>query len=275
MDDLYIRCLDPSTIRRNSVIGIVGNRGCGKSEMVNRLLGELVGAHGKFDFMLGISSTQSSLTKIKTLLPFLCKDEDQCKLLRYFDDASVGNVMSHIQNLNEESKTNDPLRTLIVMDDCLDSKSILNSKTLRRVFMNGRSLNVSFLFTLQNLADLGPANRCNIDYLFAFRDSSSQVKIWDYFFRRFVNYKDFCIVMNTLTQNYSAMVLDTTSATSSIEDSLWYFNSSIVKPEVDSEIGDGRVLHVVFGEETSDVPVSFYGITLPSWVSSFRSYLCF
>lgn len=127
---------------------------------------------------------------------------------------------------------------------------------------------MTFVFTL---LDLSPALRCNIDYLVAFRDASlnNRYKLWKYIFGRFDRFEDFCRVMDVLTQNYGAMVLDSTSATASLEESLFY---------LDSEKADGPALHVEFDHapetETTDEPISLCGLTLPSWVSSFRSYLC-
>ena len=118
-------------------------------------------------------------------------------------------------------------KTYLIMDDTLYDKSILKSKNMRMLFMNGRHRKIFFLAAVQYLMDLPPDLRANVDFVFALKENiiANREKLWKNFFGMFNDYKDFSMVMNSCTAGYDCMVLDNTVRSNSIADCVFWYRA--------------------------------------------------
>lgn len=118
-------------------------------------------------------------------------------------------------------------RAYLILDDTLYDKSILKSKNMRMLFMNGRHRKIFFLAAVQYLMDLPPDLRANVDFVFALKENiiANREKLWRNFFGMFNDYKDFSMVMNQCTAGYDCMVLDNTVRSNNITDCVFWYRA--------------------------------------------------
>ena len=131
------------------------------------------------------------------------------------------------------SRTNRQRNLLCVLDDCMYDKKVLKGTAIRDLHMNGRHLKCQFINCVQYLMDVGPELRSQIDYVMVLKEPihSNQVKLWKYFFGIFPSFADFAAVLRRCTENYSALVLDNTKATSDLSECLYWYKASVNVPK--------------------------------------------
>ena len=204
---------DMSRIRPDSTIACVGKRRSGKSVLIRDIMSHVA---DKLDFGIVMCGSDDTAAEMAEYIPSTCIYGDYNKealdvLLKYQGKC----VKSEVGAKN----------TYLVLDDCMYDKKSVKGKNMRELFMNGRHKNVFCMFSAQYVMDIPPDIRQNIDYLFVFRDNimASREKVWRNFFGMFSDYKDFSVVMDSCTDGFGCMVLDTTVRSNSAEECVhWY-----------------------------------------------------
>lgn len=198
---------------------MVGRRGTGKSTLLEDVLYHL---KGDVDFAIAMSPTEESLSMFRQHMP-------ESWLYPGYTATKVEEMISMQKTLARQNKHRS---LLLALDDCLYEKSILRSTSMRELFMNGRHLRICFIFACQYLVDVDPSLRTQIDYVIALRETiySNKQKLHRFFFGIVPNFQDFCKIIDRVTDNYGALVLDATSTTTKLDECLYWYRASIKLP---------------------------------------------
>jgi energy-coupling factor transporter ATP-binding protein EcfA2 len=210
-----IKYFDPNRIKKGAVVLILGRRGSGKSTVAEDLLSY------RRDCTRGlcISATERSNHFWRKHIP-------RCFIHYDFNDS----LTKHLFNTQNEIRKQTGLMSPVfaIYDDLLFDKRFSKSKQTRRLFMNGRHSNIFTLVTAQYLMDVSPDLRQNIDYVFVLRDNirANREKIYNYFAGVFPTFQAFEDVMMSCTQNHECMVLDQTSLSYDVTDSVFFYKAT-------------------------------------------------
>lgn len=214
------------TKKPGSIVLLLGKRGTGKSVMmvdIARTLHE----SGVIDMAIGMSPTDESNQTLSCFLP---------KTLIYpdFNENIVERIMAEQKKQIKEKGKDNIRRVFIFMDDCgYDSKSIFNSKVMKRLFYNGRHSKVGLCLALQYAIDMPVAFRANCDICITMRETiySNRERLYKQYFGMFQNMKSFGLAMDACTENYSAMVsANNLTNSNNITDSVFWYRAALDKP---------------------------------------------
>lgn len=115
----------------------------------------------------------------------------------------------------------------LILDDCMFDNSFTRWKETRELFMNGRHWNIFCFITAQYCMDLPPGLRSNADYVFIMKEPIPQnvKRAHDNFCGILGSLKNFKTVLQKLTTNYGALVLDNTTQDGSIESTVKHYRA--------------------------------------------------
>jgi len=202
---IHLKRFDINRIKSTHVVLFVGRRGSGKTTLVRDVLfhkrkmpsGVLFG--GKYDLGDLFPPTFAH----DTYKPEILKTTfERCK------------------------KTLSP--TAGVLDDCMfDKQMFRRCKVFRDVLMNGRHFNFLILITVQYLMDMAPELRSQVDFVFVLKENiiANIERLWKYFFGVVESVQTFKSILMACTDNYGALVLDNTSLSNNLSDSLFYYRA--------------------------------------------------
>lgn len=208
---ISVQKFNPSTLKENRIIFILGKRHTGKSVLLKDLLYHMP----KPDFVLAMAPTEDTLKMFREFLPEIC-------IYDHFSQEALDRVVSVQRELVNRGKRR---TVLIILDDCMYQKNVLKSTSMRSIFFNGRHDNIALICAAQYMMDVDPSFRTNIDYIFTMRESilTNRQKLHKYFFGMFDRFDSFDRVMTKCTEDYRCLVLDGTVPSNSVTQSvLWY-----------------------------------------------------
>jgi hypothetical protein len=214
---LKIRKWDPKSMRRDSIVLLVGKRGTGKSCLMKDICYHM---RDKVDFGVAMSPTEECTESMSQFLPSSW----------VYSDYNEKVVDTLLRTQRSQWKTGRGYNCFVLLDDCMYDKKILKSKTMRQLFMNGRHRRIFYILAMQYVLDMPPDLRSQVDYVFALRDTiiSSREKLWKQFFGFFQTYSSFSTAMDSCTENYECLVYDGKAAkTNNIEDCIFWYKSEV------------------------------------------------
>ena len=214
MTKLKIRRFPIDEMKPHRVILIIGKRGTGKSTLLYDILYHL---RKQIDIPFAMSPTFDTVRMFEKCLPHS----------HVYDEYSLEAVQNIIKQMKALKEVGKPRTAMLAMDDCMFDKTVLKSKEIREVFMNGRHFNVFFINCMQYVMDMPPDLRSQVDYLFVLKENiiANRQKIWKYFFGMFDKYAEFSLVMDKCTNNHECLVLDNTKPESEIANSIFYYKA--------------------------------------------------
>ena len=219
---ITIKRFIPENAQVNRAFLIVGKKGSGKSTVMFTLLNYL---SERVHYATAMCGTRDGLEKFGRVLP-------NDVIHSSFNDAIFKRI---VQTLSKISLRPGYSRiTAIILDDLAFGKGIFRSDEMRMALMNGRWLGLLFILTQQYLMDIGPDLRGNFDYIFAMAETAKKTrqKLYEMYFGIFNSFADFDRVFSEVTSKRGrALVLDTTSPSSLIQDRVFYFDGN---PEIDN-----------------------------------------
>ena len=217
---MRISKFDPSRLKEGETILIIGKRNTGKSIVTKNLLYHL---QSKIDGAFIFSPTEALQGCLTTVVPPACIHED-------FSDTTLTNVLEcqHKQWSRGKGK-----QLYVVLDDCGYDEKSMKSKSLRKVFQNGRHNRLGCIVTLQHSMSIAPAVRANADWVFALREPihSNRKRLYEHFFGIFPSFKSFKEVFQACTTNYSMLVLDNTTQSNSVSENIYYWRAESDLPD--------------------------------------------
>lgn len=216
---IRIRKFDPSTMKESRIIFMIGKRGSGKSFLMRQLLYHMP----RPDFVLAMAPTDSTLSEFRKFLP-------ECCIFDHYNQEKVEQTISVQKELIARNKVR---RVLIILDDCLYKKGILESTAMRTIAYNGRHLHIGLICAAQYLVDVKPEFRTNIDYCFALKESTinNRIKLHKMLFGQFHKFDEFDRVMKACTENFSALVTDATQPSTETTSTIFWYKASPDLPD--------------------------------------------
>ena len=216
---LKVNRFNMDTMKPHRIIIIVGKRGTGKSVMQRDIMKHIA---DKVEFGIAMSPTEETTSMFREHMPD-----------SFIFNSFAGEKLDEMILVQREAMRKQRSRALFVlMDDCMYDKKVLKGAGMRDLFMNGRHLHICFCNAMQYVMDMGPDLRTQVDYVFAMRENiiANKAKLWKYFFGMFEKYEDFSKVMDTCTENHSALVMDNTTGSNNIEDCIFWYKAPIDQP---------------------------------------------
>jgi hypothetical protein len=113
--------------------------------------------------------------------------------------------------------------SVFLLDDVTDDPSKLKSPLFQSIFKNGRHWKCLFILSLQYCMDIRPVIRTNIDYTFILRESNmrNRKNLWLNYASCIPDFKDFCTLMDALTDDYTALVVNNRTQSNKVEECIF------------------------------------------------------
>jgi len=120
--------------------------------------------------------------------------------------------------------------SVIIQDDCTDNPNELNKPIYHAIFKNGRHWKLWYILSLQYCMDIKPVIRNNIDYTFILKETNNEnrKKLWRNYANCISDFDTFCELMDTITGDYTALVIDNTTQSNNLEDCVFYYKADLV-----------------------------------------------
>lgn len=215
---LHIKEFDLNSINPNSKIVVIGKPASGKTKCLLSILQALA---PKAPTGIVMSGTEDSNATYSAHFP-------QSFIYGELDIEAMTSFITR-QRLAQRYNVTER-HAVLLLDDCTDDTKILNHKIFHNIFKNGRHYDMTFILALQYAMDVKPYVRANTDYIFimAARDPQTKRKLFENYVGAFDSYQDFSDVIDQVTQDYTALVVDNRSQGSgSIEDTIFYYRANI------------------------------------------------
>ena len=159
----------------------------------------------------------------------------------HFYSAMIPDLFIHGEYTEEEMENfakrqklamNDPNtdpRALLVLDDCSDDPKFFHRPLFQKFFKNGRQWEMGLVLALQYGMDIRPVIRTNIDYVFLFREPNEKNRksLYENYAGIIGSYNDFCDVMDQLTEDFTAVVIDNRKQSNNLSDCVYYYKARI------------------------------------------------
>ena len=222
---IKIKKFDPTTIKRDAVVLLIGKRGSGKTTLLKDIMFHM---REKLDFGVAMSPTEETTDALGSFLP-------RSLIYNAFSSHVLDTMLEHQRREIKKGKVRN---MFLLLDDCMYDRKIMTGTNTRELFMNGRHRKIFFINLLQYMMDLPAALRSQVDYVFALKENiiSSREKLWKYFFGMFQDFRDFNKVMNSCTQGYECIVLDNTVRSNEVADCIYWYQANPNLP--DFRLGD-------------------------------------
>ena len=221
---LELKKFDINTITSDKVVVMIGKRNTGKSFLIKNLL------YYHKDLPIGtvISGTESANHFFESIVPkMFIHDEYQQDII----ENVVKRQHMILKKINKETSIYgtcklDP-RSFLILDDCLYDSTWTKDKNIRALFMNGRHLKMFFIISMQYPLGIPPNLRTNIDFIFILRENivANRKRIYDNYAGMFPTFEIFCQVLDQCTENYECLVIDNTTKSNKIEDTVFWYKA--------------------------------------------------
>jgi len=247
-DTLRIPKLRLSRLRTSCLVGLVAQKGSGKSTVVKHLLfhrqntpggvcftpsGE---SNGEYRGMFPDMFMYSSLDLAQFEEIFNYQTEKTKRYKRHFTREEKADFRDRGINPVDlplrEKYVRDPT-IILVLEDMMSDKKVFNKPIIRALAINGRHQNIFAIITCQYVMDLPPTIRQNIDYWFLFKEDNSSVrqKLFDMFAK--VQLKTLALfneMMDSATADHRVLFVDSRVATTDPRKKFAWFRANHLLP---------------------------------------------
>jgi len=201
-----------SNMKPDRTVLILGRRGTGKSNLLFNMLFHL---RDSFDTGCAMSPTMSSRQEMKQVFP---------EALVFEEGYSVDQLSKLLGAMKETVEKGKERHALLCLDDCMADRALFKGEPIRDLHLNGRHYFTGFINCAQFLMDMTPDIRTQTDYVFVLRCGihDEKAKLHKYFFGCVQKYSDFDKIFTECTQNYGAIVLDNTLASTGMSNIFYY-----------------------------------------------------
>ena len=226
MTSLNLKKFDMASIPKGSICLMIGKRNTGKSFLVRDFL------YYKRDIPIGtvISASENSNNFYSTMMPSLFTHDS-------YSPEIIANLVKRQELVTKKMKQQvaiygksniDPNGFLILDDLMFDANTWIKDPNIKKIFMNGRHFNLTFLLTMQYSLGLGLVYRGQCDIIFLCRENyvSNRKRLYEHYAGMFPSFEIFCQVMNQCTENYEVLVINNLIKSNRIEDCLFWYKAS-------------------------------------------------
>lgn len=122
---------------------------------------------------------------------------------------------------------------ILLLDDCGYDAKLLKNELFKEIFQNGRHYKMWFILALQYPTDIQPSLRACIDYVFIFKNNNQneRKKIYDNYASIIPSFSLFCAIMDEITNDYTALVINNLSTSNDLQDCIYWFKAPPFPPD--------------------------------------------
>lgn len=214
-DHFSVSEFDLNELVDSPAIALIGKRGSGKSWLIKNIIQHQL-ENEKLDEILVFSPTDKMNKFYETFV-----ENVQHKL-----DFNILEQALKIQEKNIED--GNPKKLLIVFDDCCCQKGEwVKNSLMQNILFNARQYHISYIFAMQFPIGIAPELRSNFDYICLSADDiiSNLKRMYDHYAGMFPQFNSFKQVHQSLTENYSTMVIINRGATQTIQEKVKWFKA--------------------------------------------------
>ncbi len=149
---------------------------------------------------------------------------------------------------------------LQIIDDCTDNPRILKDPVFQAYYKNGRHWKMLHILSLQYCLDVSPAIRTCIDYTFILKEGSklTREKLWKNYGSCIEDFADFCQLMDQLTNDFTALVINNRATSNKLEDCVFYYKADLSRVPVNWKFGSGSFWQYNHDRFNANFVESFY-----------------
>jgi len=221
-----VKKFDMKRVPQDAVCIFIGRRRTGKSTLVRDLLFH----HQNMPLGTVISGTEESNGAYGKMIPPIFIHGEFSPLILDNYVKRQKKIMKSIQDdISQGVVSKKDPRSFLILDDCMYDDSWTHDKNIRYLFMNGRWLKVFFIITMQYPLGIQPALRTNVDFVFILREPyiTNRRRIYDNYASAFPSFEFFCQMMDQLTEDFGCIIIDNTSQSSKLEDTVFYYKAEM------------------------------------------------
>ncbi len=211
---------------RGTKIIIVGKPSTGKSTLVKTILYQ---KRNIIPVALIMSGTEDSNGSYKKFIPdsFIYNSYREDVLEKFVDRQKLA-----IKNLPN------PYAALVI-DDLGDQPSNFRRPLQLSLFKNGRHLQIMYVLALQYSMDVFPAIRASTDFVFIFKENNLRFRksLHENYAGAVGDFATFCSVMDQITEDRTALVIDNTTQSNDLSETVFWFNAKDYLPPETFEFG--------------------------------------
>lgn len=203
----------------NSKIVVIGKPATGKSTLIK----DIVKAHRhRFPVAKIFSGTEENNH-------FYAQTFHELYVYSEYSEEEMENFAKR-QKLAMRNNPSNP-KGLLIVDDCSDDPKFFHRPLFQKFFKNGRQWEMMFILALQYGMDIRPVIRTNIDYVFIFREPNEKNRksLYENYAGIIGTYNDFCDVMDQLTEDFTALVIDNRKQSNNLSDCVFYYKARLHK----------------------------------------------
>jgi hypothetical protein len=224
---LGLKKWDGKSIGPYQTMAIFAKRGSGKSFMIRHLL-EI--NKDKYPVVIVVCPTERNNGDYKKIIPgiFIFDDlnEDtlqQIELIKKRQDM-LG------KKLPKGMKPED-MGVLIILDDCMADKKMVNNKTIIDIYLNGRHKKIGLWVVVQHINSLSTTIRGNIDLVMLLRcnDKKMQTRFQDFLGIDKTKH-EWSDILKIYTADRSAIIANTATGGVEIQDFLFWYKAKATDP---------------------------------------------
>tara|TARA_Y100000389_G_C17432246_1_gene503396 strand:- start:244 stop:1044 length:801 start_codon:yes stop_codon:yes gene_type:complete len=217
--ELNIRKFDMTKMKNDSVVVILAKRRSGKSYLCRDIM------YNRRHTPCGmvISPTEKASPFYKDFVPGLyIHDKYSSELISKFMRRQTEEVEKSKKDI-----TRDPSAFLIFDDLMFSAKEWTKDPCVKEIFLNGRHMKISFILLMQFPMGISPALRSNCDYTFLLQENNTnnRRRLYEHYAGVFPSFQSFCSALDSCTVNYGCMVIDNTSTSGNLEDSVFWYRA--------------------------------------------------
>jgi len=197
-----------------SKIVVIGKPGTGKTTLITSIL------HAKkhiFPIGLVISGTEDSNGHYKKIFP-------DSFVYNKYDESVIENFVKR-QKIAKQHVSNP--WSVILLDDCTDDPKIFSKPLQQGMYKNGRHWKMLYILSLQYGMDIKPVIRTNIDGVFILREPNLRNRrvLWENYASCIPDFKDFCDILDQLTDDYTALYINNATQSNNISDCIFWYKA--------------------------------------------------
>lgn len=204
-------------MKPNSKIVIIGKPATGKSTVIRDIVKTV---RHIFPIAKIFSGTEENNHFYSQMFPDLY-------IFGEYSEEEMENFVKR-QKLSMHNNPENP-KGLIIVDDCSDDPKFFHRPLFQKFYKNGRQWEMMFILALQYGMDIRPVIRTNIDYVFLFREPNERNRkaLYENYAGITGTYQDFCDLMDQLTEDYTAIVIDNRKQSNDLSECVFYYKARL------------------------------------------------
>jgi GTPase SAR1 family protein len=127
-----------------------------------------------------------------------------------------------------------------ILDDVTDEPAILKKHPFGAYYKKGRHWNMIHIMAVQYAMDIPTGLRSCVDYIFILANSikSEREKLYENFASGCIpTFQDFCDILDQLTEDHTALVIDNTSQSNKLHDRVFFYKADLSRVPPDFRVG--------------------------------------